>query len=120
VFYELKNTTNFPIERLNVDVFVREVAENNTNLPPYSKLDEELDLISIVYLDGRYSNRFDILEISKPLDLLKNSSQKDYDGSFENLESYMYSFENWQLTQKKHCRIDMKYHASNINALSKY
>ena len=78
-------------------------------MPDYKVLDEELDLISLAFMDGQYSNRFNILEITKPLDLVLDKSEENYMGTFENLGGYMYSFDNWQITGRKHCRIDMKY-----------
>lgn len=78
-----------------MEAFLREVRENDTSLPANKLLDEELDLISLVFLDGDYSNRFNILEITKPLDIILNKDNASYVGTFENLGSYMYSFDNW-------------------------
>lgn len=94
---------------------MREVRENDTRLPEYKILDEELDLISIVLLDGQYSNKFDIIEVTKPLDLVFDKSQNVFAGTFENLGAYMYSFDDWQIVNRKHCRIDMRYKVTNIN-----
>jgi hypothetical protein len=74
IFYEIQNKTRVFVDRINADAFLREVNENDTNLPEFKILDEELDLISLVFLDGPYSNRFNILEITKPLDIVFDRS----------------------------------------------
>jgi hypothetical protein len=91
----VENKTEVFIDRVNVDAFLREIRQNDTRLPEYKQLNEELDLISLVLLDGPYSNRFNILEITKPLDLVFDKSQDEYLGTFENLGGYMYSFDDW-------------------------
>lgn len=115
IFYEVENKTDITLNDINTRAFLEAVRDNDTDLPDYKLLDEELDLISLAFLDGQYSNRFNILEITKPLDLVFNRSNENYEGTFENLGGYMYEFDNWQITNRKHCRIDMKYSVFNIN-----